>query len=63
MVNLNMTDPNTNCPSGWNLTSSPREHAVKLTPAASLATQSSFPSVEETTPVCVALSEPTRVGG
>ena len=60
MVYLNMTYPNINCPSGWQLTIvTTRESVAKLVPLISPVTQSSSLSVEETTLVCVALSEPT----
>ena len=53
VVYLDMTDNNTNCPSGWQLTATPREHVVKLVLVSSPVTQSPSLSVEETTLECM----------
>ena len=62
VVYLDMTDPNTNCPSGGTSLDTPREHVVELVLVDSPVTPSSSLSVEEPTLVCVELLEPTSTG-
>ena len=63
VVYLNMTDPNTNCPSGWNLTTySNTKSTCGRNNVSDLSCDSVFfPVSEDTTLVCVALSEPTSI--
>ena len=62
VVCLDMTDTNTNCPSGWQLTShSNKTTCGKAITSSYLVTQSSSLSVEEPIPVCVDLSELTSM--
>ena len=59
MVYLNLTDPNTTCPLGWQLTNlSKRKLVLVLT----LVTHSPSLSVEETTLECVGELEAIRMG-
>ena len=60
-VYLDMKNPYTHCPSGWNLT--PREHVVEQVLDIILVTQSSSQSVEDHTVRCVVESEHTSGGG
>ena len=62
---LDMTDPNTTCPSGWrhNTGYTQGEHVVKVVLAASHVTLSFSLSVEEPTLVCVAELKATRTAG
>ena len=60
-VYLNMTDPNTNCLSGWNMTT-PRELVVELIAVVFPVTQCSSLSVEDHTVRCVVGSELTSMG-
>ena len=61
-VYLDMTNPTTQCPRGWNMTT-PREHVVELMVGMEPVTQSPSLFVEGNTVKCVAESEPINGGG
>ena len=61
-VYLDMTDPNTNCPSGWNMTGYTKRTCGRANSSHfSYMTQSSSLSVEDHTVRCVVGSEPTSI--